>query len=122
MIDKALGSVFKVVTEEAAANPAFGKRMEEALAKFAVDYVERQRAERRVGEFHPLVEFRRGTLEEFEARLGAFDATALRIIIQKHHLDPANTLKGKASKKALAAHILAMARKRAERDAKLFEY
>jgi hypothetical protein len=122
MIDKALTSVFKVVTEEAAANPAFGKRLEESLAKFAVDYVERQRAERRIGEFHPLVEFRKGTPEEFDARLAAFDATELRIIIQKHHLDPANTLKGKASKKALAGCIAAAARKRAERDAKLFEY
>jgi hypothetical protein len=122
MIDKALGSVFKVVTEEVSANPAFGKRMEEALAKFAVDYVDRQRAERRIGEFHPLVEFRKGTPEEFEARLAGFDATELRIIIQKHHLDPANTLKGKASKKALAARIAEAARKRSERDAKLFEY
>lgn len=122
MIDKALAAVFKVVTEEAAANPAFGKRMEEALAKFAVDYVESRRAERRIGEFHPLVEYRKGTPEEFEARLAAFDATELRMIIRKHHLDPANTLKGKAAKKALAAHILAAARKRAERDAKLFEY
>jgi hypothetical protein len=122
MIDKALASVFKVVTEEASANPAFGKRMEEALAKFAVDYVERQRAERRIGEFHPLVEYRKGAPEEFEARLAAFDATELRIIVQKHHLDPANTLKGKGTKKALAALVLAAARKRAERDAKLFEY
>lgn len=122
MIEKALAGVFKVVTEEAAANPTFGKRMEEALAKFAVDYVDRRRAERRIGEFHPLVEFRKGTPEEFEARLAAFDATELRIVIQKHHLDPAHTLKGKASKKTLAAHILAAARKRAERDTKLFEY
>ena len=122
MIDKALAGVFKVVTEEAAENPAFGKRIEEALAKFAVDYVERRRAERRIGDFHPLVEFRKGTPAEFAARLAAFDAMELRIIIQKHHLDPANTLKGKASKKALAALILAAARKRAERDAKLFEY
>jgi hypothetical protein len=122
MIDKALASVFKVVTDEAANNPAFGKRMEEALGKFAVDYVERRRAERRIGEFHPLVEFRKGTPEEFGARLAVFDATELKMIIQKHHLDPANTLKGKGAKKALAAHILAAAKKRAERDAKLFEY
>jgi hypothetical protein len=122
MIDKALASVFKVVTDEAANNPAFGKRVEEALGKFAVDYVERRRAERRIGEFHPLVEFRKGTPEEFEARLAVFDATELKMIIQKHHLDPANTLKGKGAKKALAAHILAAAKKRAERDAKLFEY
>jgi hypothetical protein len=61
-------------------------------------------------------------VEEFEARLAKFDAAELRMIVQKHHLDPAGSLKGKAAKKALAAHILQAARKRSERDAKLFEY
>jgi hypothetical protein len=122
MIDKALAGVFKVVTEEASANPAFGKRMEDVLAKFAKDYAEKQAAERRIGDFHPFIEFRKGTPEAFEAQLAKFDAKELRAIIQKHHLDPAQSLKGKAAKKALAAHILQAARKRSERDAKLFEY
>lgn len=122
MIDKALAGVFKVVTEEAAANPAFGKRMEDVLAKYARDYAEKQLAERRIGDFHPLLEFRKGAPEAFEARLMKFDGKELRAIIDRHHLDPAQTLKGRATKKALAAHILQAARKRAERDAKLFEY
>jgi hypothetical protein len=122
MIDKALAGVFKVVTEEAAANPAFGKRMEEVLAKFAKDYAERQLAERRIGDFHPFIEFKKGTPDEFIARLMKFDAPELRAIIEKHHLDPAQGLKGKQSKKALANHILAAAQKRTQRDAKLFEY
>ena len=122
MIDKALAGVFKVVTEEAAANPAFGKRMEDVLARFAKEHAEKQLAERRIGEFHPLLEFRKGTPEEFEARLLKFDARELRAIVQKHHLDPAQSLKGRAAKKVLAAHILQAASKRAERDAKLFEY
>ena len=33
MIEKTLSGVFKVVTEEAAANPAFGKRMEEVFRR-----------------------------------------------------------------------------------------
>ena len=32
MIDRALSSLFKVVAEEAASNPAFGKKLEDALA------------------------------------------------------------------------------------------
>jgi hypothetical protein len=122
MIEKTLSGVFKVVTEEAAANPAFGKRMEDVLAKFAKEYAEKQLAERRIGEFHPFIEFRKGTPEDFEARLLKFDARELRAIVEKHHLDPAQSLKGKASKKTLAAHIVQAARKRSERDAKLFEY
>ena len=55
-------------------------------------------------------------------KLLKFDAKELRVIVQKHHLDPANLLKGKGTKKVLATHILEASRKRAERDAKLFEY
>lgn len=122
MIDRALAGLFKVVTEEAAGNPAFARRMEDALAKFAEDFVEKQRAEHRVGDFHPFIEFRKGTPAEFEARLLKFDAKELRVIVAKHHLDPASSLKAKASKKIIAAHILNAAAKRSERDAKLFEY
>jgi hypothetical protein len=122
MIEKALAGVFKVVTEEAGANPAFARKLEQALAKFAEDFVEKQNAENRVGDFHPFIEFRKGTPAEFEARLLKFDASDLRLIVDKHHLDPAAVLKPRASKKILTAHILNAAQKRAERDAKLFEY
>ena len=122
MIEKTLAGVFKVVTDEAAANPAFGKRVEEVLAKFAKDYAERQLAERRIGDFHPFIEYKKGSPEDFQARLMKFDAQELRAIVEKHHLDPAQSLKGKQSKKALASHILAAAQKRTQRDAKLFEY
>ncbi len=122
MIDRALSSLFKVVTDEAANNPAFGKKLEDSLAKFGQDLAERRMAERNVGEFHPFIEFKKGTPEEFEARLAKFDVKELRVVIEKHHLDPANLLKGRGTKKILVAQILAAAAKRAERDAKLFEY
>jgi hypothetical protein len=122
MIEKALASIFKVVTDEAAGNPAFGKRLEESLAKFAKDHADRRLAEARVGDFHPLLEFRKTSPEDFQARLMKFDVQELRIIVEKHHLDPASTLKGKGAKKALVAHITEAARKRADRDARLFEY
>jgi hypothetical protein len=121
MIDKALSNMFKVVTEEAVNNPAFGKKLEDALAKFGQDLAERRLAERSVEGFHPHIEYKKSPAE-FEARLAKFDAKELRVVIDKHGLDPANTLKGKGTKKVLAAHILAAAQKRAERDAKLFEY
>ena len=122
MIDRALSSLFKVVTDEAVNNPAFGKRLEESFAKFGQELAERRLAERNVGEFHPFIEFKKGSPEDFEARLMKFDVKELRVIVQKHHLDPANSLKGKGAKKALVVHILEAARKRSERDAKLFEY
>jgi hypothetical protein len=122
MIDKALSSLFKVVTEEAASNPAFGRKLEDSLAKFGQDLAERRMAERNVEGFHPFVAFKKMTPEEFEARLAKFDTKELRVIIDRNGLDPASTLKGKGTKKVLATHVLEVARKRAERDAKLFEY
>jgi hypothetical protein len=122
MIDKTLAGMFKVITDEAAANPAFGKKLEEHVAKFGQELAERRLAEKRIGDFHPFIEFRKGSHEDFEAKLSKFGALELRIIIDKHHLDPANTLKGKGAKKALIALIASAARKRSERDAKLFEY
>jgi hypothetical protein len=113
--------MFKVVTEEAANNPAFGKRLEDALAKFGQELAERRIAERSVEGFHPHIAYKKNP-QEFASRLEKFDAKELRVVIDRHGLDPAATLKGKAAKKVLAAHILAAAQKRAERDAKLFEY
>jgi hypothetical protein len=121
MIDRALSSMFKVVTDEAAANPAFAKKIEDVVAKFGQELAEKRLAERNIDGFHPLVEYKRDTAG-FEARLAKFDAKELRAIVERHHLDPANTLKGKGAKKALVTLILDVARKRAERDAKLFEY
>jgi hypothetical protein len=122
MIERALGGVFRVVTDEAASNPAFAKKLEDALAGFADDYAARRKAEADIGDFHPFIAYRKSTPEEFAARLSRFDAKALRLIVAQHNLDPANELKGKGAKKALVEHIFAAARKRAERDAKLFEY
>jgi hypothetical protein len=122
MIDKALAGVFKVVTDEAASNAAFARKLEDALAKFAEDYVETRAAERRVGDLHPFIEYRKGTPDEFRARLSKFDVKELKLVIGKYNLDSAGVLKGKGAKKALVEHILAAAQKRTERDAKLFEY
>ncbi len=121
MIDRALANMFKVVTEEAATNPAFGKKLEESLAKFGQDLADKRMAERSIDGFHPLAEYKKDPAS-FEARLAKFDVKELRALIAHHHLDPAGTLKGKGAKKVLATHIIEAARKRAERDAKLFEY
>ena len=122
MIDKALGDVFKVVTAEAAANPAFARRIEDALGKFAEKYVEKRRVESAVENFHPFIAFRNATPEAFRKQLATFSAPELRMVVAKHHLDPATVLKPRATKKVLVEHIAVAAEKRAARDSKLFEY
>jgi hypothetical protein len=121
-IDGALPGLFRAVTEEAASNPAFAARLEEALAEYAEAFVERRKAERAVADFHPIVEARRTSPEALRERLSGFDAVELRLIVERHTLDPARALKPRASKKALVEHVLAAALKRVERDAKLFDY
>lgn len=121
MIDRTLTNLFRVVTEEAAANPAFGARLEDVLTKFSGELAEKRLMERNIENFHPLVEYRKDAAA-FEARLAKLGAPELRALIARHHLDPGGALKAKTPKKALAAHILEMARQRASRDAELFEY
>ena len=122
MIEKMLAGVFKVVTDEAAANPDFARKLETSLAKFADEYIESRDAQRSIADFHPFIEYRKGTPDEFRARLMAFDAKTLKLIVERNRLDPAGALKGKGAKKALVDHIFAAAQKRTERDSKLFEY
>ncbi|MDZ4760194.1 MAG: hypothetical protein SGJ21_03885 [Alphaproteobacteria bacterium] len=123
MIEKALSSLFRVIQEEAASNPAFGRRLEDALGSFAEEYGETRRTERRVAGFHPFVEFKTDAPEEFRGRLMKFEPAELRMVMTKHNLDPTGSLRARrTSKKALVDHILAAAQKRAERDAKMFEY
>jgi hypothetical protein len=121
-IGEALPGLFRAVTEEAAANPGFAARLEEALAEYAEAFVERRRAERRIAGFHPVVEARHQDEEALRQRLGGFDTLELRMIVEAHGLDPARILKARSSKKALVEHVLKAARRRVQRDAQLFEY
>jgi len=122
MIEKTLAGLFKVVADEAESNKAFAAKLEGSLAKFAEDYVAKAAAEVQVADFHPFIEFKKSTPEEYRARLGKFDIRALRLIVKNHGLDPAGALPAKAAKKAVAEFIALAAEKRAARDAKLFEY
>jgi hypothetical protein len=122
MMDRTLSSLFKVIEEEAGGNAAFAARLEASLSRFAEDHVQRRRAEDRVGTFHPLIDYRKSAPADFAARLDGFSPVELRLIIERHHLDPSATLKSRSSKKALTEFILSAARARAERDARLFEY
>lgn len=122
MIEKALPGLFRAISDEAASNPAFARRLEESLAKFAEEFGQSRLAEQAIASFHPLIEYKKATPEAFLVRLLKFDARELRLLVEKHNLDPSGSLKPKSPKKALAEHVLAAAARRAERDARLFEY
>jgi hypothetical protein len=65
-------------------------------------------------------------LKEGEAGLrraleAGLDLDSLRHLVAEHNLDPSGTL-GEAAASDLVTHIVAQARKRVERDKKLFDY
>lgn len=121
MIEKAIANLLKVVSAEAASNPGFALKLEEALDKFAHDYVERRRDERVIGGFNPFVEYKRSPAE-FAEKLARFDRRQLAAIIEKHNLDPARSVRASTPKKQLFEMISVAAEKRAQRDAKVFDY
>ncbi len=56
-----------------------------------------------------------------EAALRGQDLSGLRALVAEHNLDPAGETPA-LTRDELAAHILAQAKRRAERDEKMFEY
>jgi len=65
--------------------------------------------------------FRREGEDALTAALAALDEPALRGLIVEHNLDPADETAAMAEPE-LAAHIVAQAKRRAERDDKMFDY
>jgi hypothetical protein len=65
--------------------------------------------------------FRREGEEGLVAALAGLDAATLQALIAEHNLDPSGAAEG-LDRDGLAAHILAQARRRAERDDKMFDY
>lgn len=71
--------------------------------------------------FNPVAVFRREGEEALAALLGAYDLPALHALVAEHNLDPSGETTS-LDHDALAAHVIAQARRRAERDEKLFDY
>ena len=122
MIVSALNRLFRVVADEASVNPAFAAKLEASLSVFAETHVRKAAAEARVGDFHPIVHFRKTGEQAFLRDISRYSAEELRLMIQRHNLDPTGALKRRASRKALVSHIAQSVRKRVERDGRLFDY
>lgn len=65
--------------------------------------------------------FKREGEDALTAALAALDESALRALVVEHNLDPAGET-GVMNEAELAAHIVAQAKRRAERDDKMFDY
>jgi hypothetical protein len=65
--------------------------------------------------------YKREGEDALTAALAALDQPALRALITEHNLDPSGVT-GSMDDAELAAHIIAQAKRRAERDEKMFDY
>jgi len=65
--------------------------------------------------------FKREGEDALTAALAALDEARLRALIVEHNLDPAGETEA-MEEAELAAHIVAQAKRRAERDEKMFDY
>jgi hypothetical protein len=71
--------------------------------------------------FNPVGFFQREGADALAATLETHDRAALIALIAEHNLDPGEETTD-LDRDALAAHVLAQAKRRAERDSKLFDY
>ena len=65
--------------------------------------------------------FKREGEDALTAALAALETPALLALISEHNLDPSGETEGMGGAE-LCAHIVAQAKKRAERDDKMFDY
>jgi hypothetical protein len=65
--------------------------------------------------------YKRAGEDALTEALVALDHTALRALVEEHNLDPAGAT-AEMDSAELVAHIVAQAKKRAERDDKMFDY
>ena len=70
---------------------------------------------------NPVGVYKRDGEGALAAALGAQDEDTLRAIVAEHNLDPSGQTDA-MDRDSLAAHVLAQAKRRAERDEKLFDY
>jgi hypothetical protein len=147
-LNRALGELFKVIREEAAANPEFALRLEEALGFYKPSARRKQaakaklkrpveppkqavRARGEIGQetvpaapaLNPISLYTRegeaALRRELEGEV--YSREALAALVAEHNLDPAGEAAA-ADKPALVEQIVVQARKRVERDQKLFDY
>jgi hypothetical protein len=130
-LNRTLGRLFDEIRREAKRNPAFADRLDAVLRAHAsardvpeAVLEEAARAEAPPPpaiDLNPVALFTRDGAEALAAALDALPDAALAHLVGEHNLDPAGTAEGLA-RPDLVAHIVAQARKRVERDSKLFDY
>jgi hypothetical protein len=144
-LNRALTELFKVVREEAAGNPAFALKLEEALSVYRPSKALKQAAKARLKPMpvapgpapapvepaeqeepaapgiNPISIYTSQGEAALRTALAEPSREALAALVEEHNLDPAGEADG-ADRDGLIEQIVSQARKRVERDSKLFDY
>lgn len=145
-LNKTLDRLFDEVRREAKRNPAFADRLDAVLrlhesrrdvADEVIEEVaqaapaaaqkpkaapEKPAAEKRAAPaINPAGLYKREGEDALTEALAALDPGALAALVAEHNLDPSGVTGGMDGAE-LIAHIVAQAKKRAERDEKMFDY
>ena len=122
MMQKALNSLFGVISSEADRNQAFAADLQEAIIKMAAQFDKSNLIDRKVKGFNPFAAFKEGGREGMTKILNKETSEVLKAMVRMHNADPTGALGGKARKADLVEAMVSLAEKRAARDAKLFDY
>lgn len=122
MLDKALKQFLAIVIEEADRNPEFKTRLEDAFGDFAVRYSEGLQAKKQAEGFSPLKEFEALGPSGFRTKLMGMRLSTLKVIVDEHNFDPAQTLISVRAKEPIVDKIVAAVEKRQRRDRSRFDY
>lgn len=136
-LNRTLDRLFNAIRLEARRNPDFADRLDailrahdsqreidEAIASEAlVDAPVAEEASAAVAppEINPVGVFQNGGEDALKGALAKEGRDALLALIAEHNLDPAGEA-GDLDREGLAAHVIEQAKRRVERDRKLFDY
>lgn len=127
-LSKTIDRLARAIRVEAKRNPEFAAKLEEIFAAHAARGAPAEPAAPAPQpapalRINPVAIVSRQGPDALAATLTAPDFTeaALRALVTEHNLDPAGETGG-LGREALAAHIVAQAKRRVERDRKLFDY
>lgn len=122
MIEKSLNQLFAVVSAEAGRNRQFADRLEDAVLSMADSLSKSREIDEQVRQFNPFQVFNQEGATGIEAALKNRSYIVLRQMVERHNADPSGQLGSKPRKSDLIASLVAVAEKRAARDARLFQY
>jgi hypothetical protein len=127
---RTLDRLHRVVRLEAKRNPAFAARLEHALRAYAnpelgddpnTDEAPPAAPTVELAQFNPTALLGKGGEDALREALAPLGDNEIRALLAEHNLDPAG-LGAALNGPDLADHVVAQARKRIERDKKLFDY